>query len=108
MSTKRSDSQAELLSESTGIPVGTPVHEHSNLPLLTKGTVDPRNMVSHVDENNENDAVGGLERNNDCSECTSSRWHHWWLRLTASKMIGRQREESIVVFVTSIVGSFVV
>lgn len=57
MSAKRSESQAELLSESTGIPVGTPVRENPDLPLLTKGTGDTGPITSHVDENNENDAV---------------------------------------------------
>jgi hypothetical protein len=65
MSTTRSESQAELLSDASAIPMNTPVHEYSDRPLLSKLASDSNPMISHVDENNENEAVRFIDRWHD-------------------------------------------
>ncbi len=57
MSTSPTHSQSEVGFESSTIPASTPVSDHPNLPLLFKYNDEHNAMISHVDENNENDAV---------------------------------------------------
>lgn len=43
--------------DTTNIQASTPVLDHPNLPLLFKYNEEHNAMISHLDENNENDAV---------------------------------------------------
>jgi hypothetical protein len=57
MSNSPTRSPSEISFEPTAIPVSTPVLDHPNLPLLFKYNEEMNAMISHVDENNENEAV---------------------------------------------------
>jgi hypothetical protein len=60
MSTPPSRSESEIFSEKTAIPLATPISDQPNLPLLFKYNEQHDEMMAHVDENNENDAVGKI------------------------------------------------
>lgn len=53
MSTVRSESQTNLIADSTN----TPAQEYPDRPLLVKLDPQTNQIISHVDENNENEAV---------------------------------------------------
>ncbi len=57
MSTPPSRSQSEIFSETSSIPVSTTKSDQPNLPLLFKYNEEHNEMMAHLDENNENDAV---------------------------------------------------
>ena len=57
MSTPPSRSESQTFPESSAIPASTPLLEHPDQPLLFKPKDDTTSMNSHIDENNENDAV---------------------------------------------------
>ncbi|CAF3559323.1 unnamed protein product [Rotaria socialis] len=60
MTTALVRSPSEVFSESPIIPASTPVGEYSDRPLLFKNDDDTNSMISHVDENNENEAIAPL------------------------------------------------
>ena len=53
MSNIRSESQTNLIGDS----LTTPTQEHPDRPLLVKLDPQTNNIITHVDENNENEAV---------------------------------------------------
>jgi len=57
MSNPPSRSSSEILSESSAVPLSTTALEQPDLPLLYKAHDDTSSMISHLDENNENEAV---------------------------------------------------
>lgn len=57
MSTTPVRSPSENFTDSPGIQASTPTGEYSDRPLLFKNDDDTSSMISHVDENNENEAV---------------------------------------------------
>ncbi|CAF0994471.1 unnamed protein product [Rotaria sp. Silwood1] len=60
MSTSPTRSQSETFSEPSAIPTSTSMSEYPDRPLLFKNDDDTSSMISHVDENNENEAVAPL------------------------------------------------
>ncbi|CAF1146236.1 unnamed protein product [Rotaria sordida] len=60
MSTSLTHSQSETFSESSVIPASTSMSEYPDRPLLFKTDDETTSMISHVDENNENEAVAPL------------------------------------------------
>jgi hypothetical protein len=57
MSKSPTHSQSEVGFESSANIASTPVSDYPNLPLLFKYNDEHNAMISHVDENNENEAV---------------------------------------------------
>jgi hypothetical protein len=57
MATSPTHSQADISYEATGIPPSTSGSDLPNLPLLFKYNEEHNAMITHLDENNENDAV---------------------------------------------------
>jgi hypothetical protein len=57
MSTPPSRSHSETFSEKSAMPASTSVSDQPNLPLLFKYNEEYNAVASHVDENNENEAV---------------------------------------------------
>lgn len=55
-----SRSQSETFSETNVIPTATPGSDQPNLPLLFKYNEEHNATMSHLDENNENDAIAPL------------------------------------------------
>ena len=60
MSNTPSRSQSENFAEKMAMQASTPTGEHPNLPLLCKYNEGHNEMMAHLDENNENDAVGNI------------------------------------------------
>ncbi|CAF0809722.1 unnamed protein product [Adineta steineri] len=60
MSNPPSRSPSGILSEPNNASVSTPFTEQPDLPLLYKAHDDTSSMISHLDENNENEAVAPL------------------------------------------------
>ncbi|CAF4432254.1 unnamed protein product, partial [Adineta steineri] len=60
MSNPPSRSPSGILSEPTNASASTPFTEQPDLPLLYKAHDDTSSMISHLDENNENEAVAPL------------------------------------------------
>jgi hypothetical protein len=58
MSNTPSRSQSENFSEKVAMQTSTPTVDQPNLPLLFKYNEEHNETMSHLDENNENDAVG--------------------------------------------------
>lgn len=57
MSTPPSRSLSETFLEAAAMRAATPTSDQPNLPLLLKYNEGHNEMMAHLDENNENDAV---------------------------------------------------
>ena len=85
MSTVRSESQTNL--------VETPAQEYPDRPLLVKLDQQTNQIVTHVDENNENEAVSDLSDRDERGVFffSSTRSPRWSRRCLVKKMIDKQR-----------------
>lgn len=97
MSTPPSRSQSESFLDAAAMRAATPTSDQPNLPLLFKYNEGHNEMMAHLDENNENDAV----RKNFFVYFTFRmrlfRLHPWSLRLSMIKMNVKRRK--IFVFI---------